>query len=310
MRRVNSVNLLVSGVLVLAAAAGCYTGAHVEPNTSENGPTVSVDGTEPAVSDLPCDVAAVLAKSCTSCHGDTLKNDAPNRLMTHDDLMAVAKDGSGKTMLEIAIERMRDKSDPMPPDGVLPESDVAVLEAWAADGAQASTCAEDVPQGEDPYATATVCTSGTKWTKGDHGDKKMHPGGTCISCHSKEGSTKHEGDDDDDDEGDDDEAPLYTVAGTIFPTAHEPDDCNGTATGEGGALTVEITGADKKVTKLTPNTVGNFFATTAIKFPYTARVIAKDGSVRAMKDAQKDGDCNGCHTVKGTQKAPGRVMAP
>ncbi len=294
-------NLLVSSVLAVAAAAGCYTGAQIDPDRSVAGPSTSVDGTEPAVSDLPCDVAAVLAKSCTSCHGDTLKNDAPNRLITHDDLLAVAKDGTGKTMIEIAIERMRDKNDPMPPDGILPESDVAVLEAWAAAGAEASTCSDALVQGEDPYATATVCTSGSHWTRDDHGDKKMHPGGTCISCHSKE-STKRE--------GDDDEAPLYTVAGTIFPTAHEPDDCNGTATGEGGALTVEITGADKKVTKLTPNSVGNFFTTAAIKFPYTARVVAKDGSVRVMKDAQKDGDCNGCHTLVGKEKAPGRVMAP
>ena len=38
--------------------------------------------------------------------------------------------------------------------------------------------------------------------------------------------------------------------------------------------------------------------------------VVKNGKERVMKDAQTNGDCNHCHSEKGDEKAPGRIMAP
>ena len=113
----------------------------------------------------------------------------------------------------------------------------------------------------------------------------MHPGQACIKCHTKKG-------------------PKFSIAGTVYPTAHEPDDCYGL-----GSSTVVITDATGKVLTLKSNSAGNFYSQTAIKMPYTAKVIVGTKE-RAMKDSQTNGDCNSCHTVTGAEKAPGRIMAP
>jgi cytochrome c553 len=131
----------------------------------------------------------------------------------------------------------------------------------------------------------------------------MHPGGACIACHAKQGG------------GGDDEAPRFTIGGTVYPTAHEPDDCNGTSMSSAGTLSVLITEANGKAHSLAVNTVGNFSYTGSIATPYTAQVVA-GSAVRAMAHAQTSGDCNGCHTVNGSStttgaaSAPGRIMAP
>ena len=293
------VNLLLAGVLAVAAAAGCYTGAHVEPNKVSTTPTTTTNGTDPASIEtgLPCNVGALIAEQCGGCHSDPPKNGATVRIMTRDDLLAPEKIGSDQTIAAIALERMKNAKDPMPPTGVLADSDIAILENWLASGAEAATCADVIPAGIDPYDTPSVCTSNAFWKKKDDGNEKMHPGGTCISCHTDQKSNKRE--------GDEDEAPIYTIAGTVFPTAHEPDDCNGAA-----SVKVEITGADGKKTTLTTNTVGNFFSKATIKFPYTARIIGADGSTRAMTGKQTDGDCNGCHTELGRQEGAGTHHGP
>ena len=63
--------------------------------------------------------------------------------------------------------------------------------------------------GVDAGAPVVVCTSGTTWAGGDHGSAVMHPGEACIACHTT------------------DHGPKFAAAGTVFPTSHEPDDCNG-----------------------------------------------------------------------------------
>jgi hypothetical protein len=140
------------------------------------------------------------------------------------------------------------------------------------------------------YDTASVCTSGTHWTRGNRGSPLMRPGGACIQCH------------------DGDEGPSYTAAGTVYATAHEPDDCNGSSS---AAIQVVITGADGRVQKASVNAAGNFFFRSSIKMPYKAKVVS-GGKTRVMSGAQTDGDCNKCHTENGSQKdkTPGRVMAP
>jgi hypothetical protein len=140
----------------------------------------------------------------------------------------------------------------------------------------------------DPFSVPVMCTSGTMWTQGDRGSSRMHPGYTCVSCHAANNG------------------PPLTIGGTVFPSAHEPDDCN--ASGVTGALVV-ITGADGQVTNLTVNAVGNFYTQANVAFPFTAKVT-QNGKERAMMTPQMDGDCNNCHTQDGANMAPGRILQP
>lgn len=274
--------------LALAAAAGCYTGTNVDPNGGASRPEQSASGTEPGAGDLPCDVANLLAGECQSCHGASLAGGAPNRLVTRADLMARPDSDPSRTIAEIAIARMRDPASPMPPTGALPDASIASLETWVADGYPAGACGgSDV--GDVGATTASVCTSGTYWTRGDHESPLMHPGGACIDCHSSQG-----------------EGPLFGIAGTLYPSFHEPTDCNGTS----AATVVIVDAAGKTLQTLTPNAAGNFFSSLQPSSPFRAKVVAKDGKVREMKTLVTSGDCNSCHTEKGAQKAPGRVTTP
>jgi nitrate/TMAO reductase-like tetraheme cytochrome c subunit len=112
----------------------------------------------------------------------------------------------------------------------------------------------------------------------------MRPGNDCRSCHS------------------------FSVSGTVYPSAHEPTNCNGTAA---GGIKVVITGADGAILTLVPNsTSGNFYSSSALKTPFSAKLTNSAGASRAMVSMQTAGNCNSCHTQNGTNSAPGRIMAP
>ncbi len=123
----------------------------------------------------------------------------------------------------------------------------------------------------------------------------MNPGMACLTCHRPKNL----------DEGRED-APEG-IAGTVFPTAHEPDLCNGLPAG----ATVVITGRDGAQFRLPVNASGNFFmySSPLLLKPYRARV-EHQGRVRHMGAAQTSGDCNSCHTQAGSNGAPGRILAP
>jgi len=127
------------------------------------------------------------------------------------------------------------------------------------------------------------------WTQGDHGSDDMNPGRACTMCHSM---------------GD---GPTLTIGGTVYPTAHEPDLCNG-ANGANGAQVV-ITGADGQTLTLTPGVSGNFNSRTRVMLPYRAKVTYM-GRERGMAAMQTSGDCNSCHTQTGANSAPGRILLP
>lgn len=145
----------------------------------------------------------------------------------------------------------------------------------------------------DPLNAASVCTSNNYWTFGDSGSSDMHPGGACIACHSTRPR-----------------APQIPVGGTIFPTGHEPDDCDG-LDGLANVVTVQITDAAGHVYKSRANGVGNFYIDprNSVSFPITAKVVLPDGRERVMTESQMDGDCNRCHTADGAS-APGRIVPP
>jgi mono/diheme cytochrome c family protein len=113
----------------------------------------------------------------------------------------------------------------------------------------------------------------------------------CISCHQSSGG----------------EAPGFAIAGTVYPSAHEPDKCNG-ASGSTG-IQVQIIPKSGQTITLTPNGVGNFSYSGAIALPYQAKVIYM-GRERIMSTPQQSGDCNGCHTQSGAMSAPGRILLP
>ena len=139
--------------------------------------------------------------------------------------------------------------------------------------------------------TPVVCTSQAYWTGGDKGSELMHPGGTCLACHTLD---RH--------------APKYAVAGTVYPTSREPDDCNGQS-GETG-ITVVITDASgKQLPPIPVNGVGNFYYEGTIAGPYQVKVVS-NGRETKMSAAPASGDCNSCHTRDGTNSAPGRILAP
>lgn len=138
-------------------------------------------------------------------------------------------------------------------------------------------------------STPTVCTSGKTWTRGDLGSSSMHPGRACISCH------------------DSNNGPSFDVAGTVYPTVHEPDDCNGAKATGAYVLIHDAHGVD---TQLSINAVGNFYGRIqGFAAPFTAKVVS-GGKERAMAAHQSDGDCNGCHTEGGKSGAPGRIQMP
>lgn len=152
--------------------------------------------------------------------------------------------------------------------------------------------------GEDPFAVEPVCSSDEYWTMGNHESPYMHPGMACQTCHATMEPIL---------------ADRFPIAGTVYPTGHEPDDCLGF---DGVAMPtyVEVTTADMRVIQLPVNSSGNFHYDVLadgglVMFPISARVVRGD-QVREMIAPQTTGDCNSCHTQDGAQNAPGRILAP
>ena len=240
-------------------------------------------------------------------------------------------ESDGKPYAHAVLARMSDEEAPMPPSGLLPAADRKAIADWIAAGMPAKPCASVDPSDAavvdaapadavapdaaqldagavdagpadagatdagaadagpvNEFNTPLVCTSGTTYRSGH--SMRMRPGNACIDCHTSQ------------------DGPLFTAAGTVYPTAHEPDNCNG-AQGAALGATVVITGADGRVTRLAVNDQGNFATQTAIALPYTAKVVV-GAKERVMRSAQTNGDCNSCHSVNGSNGAPGRVMMP
>jgi hypothetical protein len=291
-------SLLLSSVLAASAAvAACYTGASVAPdnangNGSGSGNGTATDTTSPVVGDLPCDVAAIVASDCATCHGATPSGGAPNRLVTHDDFAAPSKADPSQTEGQVSVARMKDASRPMPPSGPLAAGDIMTFENWVNAGMPKGTCAagSSGSGGSSGANTAAVCTSGQTWA-GREG-RGMDPGQACIACHSRDPG-----------------APVFTIAGTVYATAHEPDMCLG-GTGSAAGASVVVTDANGASYTIAVGASGNFSLSTSIPLPYKAKVLGAGGGVRTMAAAQTNGDCNVCHTENGASGAPGRVFAP
>jgi len=293
----------VTAGFIAVALVACAGNAGTSNDASAGGNGGAADGTVPGTSsggpgagagamssDLPCEIQSLLAAKCLGCHN----TNPPGALASSADFHRASQFDSRRTAGDVAVERVSLTTNlRMPPAPLAPatNAEVAALTAWVKSGAPAASCGERVGVTPNPYDTPTVCTSMKTWTGGNRESPLMRPGGACISCHEQEG-----------------EGPAFALAGTLFPTPHEPNDCNGVGNAAGAQII--ITDADGAVHTLAVNPAGNFFLETrGFAFPYRAKVLY-EGRERVMVGAQMSGDCNGCHTPDGQENAPGRIFLP
>jgi mono/diheme cytochrome c family protein len=252
------------------------------------GADASIDAALPP-SGLPCDVQDVLTTYCSGCHGATPAGGATGSLVTRDQLLADSLTRPGTTVLAVAIDRMHSGAMPPAPAAAVPAAEIGVLEAWLAAGTPEGSCVAP----NDPFAGPDTCTSGTTWTGGNTESPLMRPGGACISCHT----SMREG-------------PSLAIAGTVYGSGREVDDCNGARSTAADPIVVEVTDATGRVISLTPNAAGNFYdEEDVVAFPATA-VVRYQGRERRMSTPVPHGDCNACHTLRGAMMAPGRIVLP
>ncbi len=279
-------------LFVLLALAGCSapdTGPAGAPDSGRHADAAVPGDAGPVLTSLPCEISAPIQANCTSCHGSTPTAGALMPLVTRTDFMRPSITQPGRTVGDLAVERMRSATAPMPPTGPrVPDADIAAIEAWVVAGMPDGTC-----NVYDPFSEPPQCSSGTNWTGGDRESPLMRPGGACIQCHTDMRRGPR---------------PALTLAGTVYATGHEFADCNG-ADGFATAYYVDVTDAAGRVVHMEPNSVGNFFSQTAVTFPITARVYIGD-SERRMVTPVTTGDCNSCHTEGGDMMAPGRIVLP
>jgi hypothetical protein len=187
---------------------------------------------------------------------------------------------------------MQGNGAPMPPPIATraTSAEIATLQAWISAGYPQGTC-DLPPNAGNPYGGASVCSTNAHWQGADHGSTLMHPGGACISCHTK------------------DNGPAFYIGGTVYKTAHEPDDCNGINGAVG--YNVVVTDAAGQTVTAAVNAAGNFYwDQTSLKMPIRVKVTGPKGAERAMASTPATGDCNSCHSQAGTKDAPGRIVAP
>jgi hypothetical protein len=233
---------------------------------------------------LPCDVQQMLEVRCIACHSTSM------RLLTYADLHAPSGSNPKNNMAQESLARMKGTGALMPPMPAVPPTaqEIATFEAWVTAGAPMGPACTNMVDGggNNPYNTQTVCTSGKYWTSGT--SMSMRPGEACQACHQKQGG------------------PNYSIAGTVYPTAHEPKDCYGSM----GGINVVVTDKNNKVVTVpVSGSSGNFGSNATIVAPFFVKVTAGN-TTRAMIGSLTNGDCNSCHTETGANNAPGRVMAP
>ena len=250
-------------------------------------PGQPIDG---ATSGLPCEVATLLVAHCTMCHSSTPVAGTIGTLLARSDFPKPTVSDPKQTVAEMSIARMKDGTMPPAPMDPVTAPEIAAFESWVNAGMPPGTCADAGTAPPNPYGTPLHCTSGKTTTAKE--SSTMDPGQPCIACHAKSG-----------------EAPKFAIAGTVYPSAHEPDNCNGLGGGAAGTPQVVITDANGKVTTISVGSTGNFQYEGTIALPYKAKVTA-GGKERPMVAAQKSGDCNSCHMATDTSQAPARVMAP
>jgi hypothetical protein len=118
----------------------------------------------------------------------------------------------------------------------------------------------------------------------------MQPGADCFRCHAEPTDYR--------------EAPRWTLAGTVFPTAR-----SGVDEGVEGARVVVTEPSGAEVVTLVTNSVGNFY--TAVPLPEGYRVAVEyAGESISMPCSPPSGGCAACHSTPPIGHAPGRIHVP
>lgn len=298
-------------VVTLAACSGIEPGVATDAGGGEGGSDAGPTGPV-ALPGLPCDVAAVFAGRCVSCHGSPTSGGAPYSILSRSDLAKPSPGYPTQSVAQRSLLRMEATVSPMPPlphaRATAPEIDA--YRAWMNKGAPASDCQTvAVPDGGAPDAgpAPVICSSNSRWTQGTTGSPNMNPGLACRSCHL---GNNFQG-----------QNPLGAIRpsrahyfmGTAYSTLHEADLCRAASPPSDAVVQIlDNTGTVRLSLPVSPVS-GNFYSgpgtMAGIALPYTARVVS-GGNVREMKTPQTNGDCNTCHTEQGREGAPGRVMWP
>lgn len=309
---IRSTLLAASALVAAAVAAGCYTGSAVDVNRSPDSPTTTTDGTTPigkagsnvhGLTHLPCDVEKLLSDQCWECHGTVPGFNASTTLVTYDDITKTSMIGGKEA--DLMVLRMQSTGDPMPPDTPATSDQIAVLTNWIAAGYPQGHCGETADSDggtaeggtttggtttggdddDDASQAPSVCTSGKTIPTTTHGST-MRPGEACINCHGPSADT------------------TFTLAGTIYPTPNEPDDCV-------GATTANVVVIDANGTSHTynPSSSGNFYTEDDVPGPFTVMVV-NGATTKQMKTPISNGDCNSCHTANPQPGQPGRIVSP
>lgn len=71
------------------------------------------------------DVKSIIDGTCIRCHGTTLTNGAPFSITTFDE---------AKTNIDIITSRINNASNPMPPTGLMSQSNRDIIAQWQTDG--------------------------------------------------------------------------------------------------------------------------------------------------------------------------------
>lgn len=252
---------------------------------------------------LPCDVQAILENRCIACHDGT----RAIAMLKYSDLAAASPTEGTKTVAQVALARMQAGTMPPRPAAPPEPDEILAFEQWVTAGLPRETksCTDPPPDAgpEPPPPVPTdagadadagnPCTSGTTWTMGNTPSPLMHPGLACNACHQIAGG------------------PNLRLAGTVYPTLRDPNDCYGKAPPPD--VDVVVTDADQRTFTMRVNAAGNFRQPPGggapPKAPFRARVT--DGTkTRVMNGSVTSGDCNSCHTAQGRNGAPGRILAP
>ena len=135
--------MAIVAALPFAALFGCAGSNGAQPNGSDGGPTASGGASGGASGPLPCDVDAVLAAHCRSCHAATPAYGAPMPLVSYADLTAASKSNPQKKVYELIASRIHDDARPMPPppNARLSAAESSVLDSWIAAGAPETSSA-------------------------------------------------------------------------------------------------------------------------------------------------------------------------
>jgi cytochrome c5 len=281
--------------------ASCSSSSDATDSAADAGLEQGPAGTGLATG-LPCDVQAVIENRCIACHDGT---GAPPKLLDFATLVAPSTKDPAKSRALVAVELMRGGAMPPRPAVGPADDEIASFEDWVNNGTYREPTACTTPPPRTPSQVPDAgtssgggdasapgeCTSGQRWTQANQGSPLMHPGTACNACHQVSGG------------------PNLRLAGTIYPTAHEPNDCNGVAP----PLTVIVTDSRGTTFTMPVNAAGNFLLPQQggkpPRAPFKARIT--DGTKeRAMQGSVTSGDCNSCHTTTGVNGAPGRIMAP